>query len=115
MKILGIETSCDETAEAVVQDGVLVLSNIISSSQEMHAKTGGIIPEQAARKQVEFIIPVIEEALSKSKVTKTDVDAIAVTYGPGLIGSLLVGVETAKTLTALWRKPLIPINHLVGL
>ncbi len=114
MIILGIETSCDETAAAVVENGTKVFSTVVASSQELHAKTGGIIPEQAARKQIESILPVIEEALKKSNFTEKDIYAIAVTYGPGLIGSLLVGVETAKTLSAMWPKPIIPVNHLVA-
>lgn len=108
MKILGIETSCDETAAAIVEDGTKIISNIVASSQEIHAKYGGIIPEQAAREQVKAMIPVIKEALV------SDIDAIAVTIGPGLIGSLLVGVETAKSLAFAWNKPLIPVNHLIG-
>lgn len=108
MKILGIETSCDETAAAIVQDGTKIISNVIASSQDIHAKYGGIIPGNAAREQVKSIIPVIKEALV------TDIDAIAVTVGPGLIGSLLVGVETAKTLALVWKKPIVPVNHLVG-
>ncbi len=108
MTILGIETSCDETAAAIVEDGVKIISNIVASSQSLHAKFGGIIPENAAREQVKSMIPVIKEALI------TDIDAIAVTIGPGLIGSLLVGVETAKTLALVWKKPIIPVNHLVG-
>ena len=112
MKILGIETSCDETSAAVVEDGAKVLSNVVASSQEMHVKTGGIVPEVAAREQVKSIIPVIDEALKKANVTEKEIDAIAVTVGPGLIGSLLIGVETAKTLAWIWKKPLIPVNHL---
>lgn len=112
MKILGIETSCDETAAAVVEDGKVVLSSALASSSSLHVKTGGIIPEVAARKQIESIIPVIEEALSP--IGKENIDAIAVTYGPGLIGSLLVGVETAKTLSLVWNKPIVPTNHLVA-
>ena len=108
MLILGIETSCDETAAAIVEDGTKIISNVVASSQAMHAKYGGIIPDQAAREQVKAIIPVIKEAL----VTK--IDAIAVTVGPGLIGSLLVGVETAKTLAFVWNKPIVPVNHLIG-
>ncbi len=110
MEILGIETSCDETAAAVVEDGTKILSNIIASSAEMHIKSGGVIPEVAARQQVKSIIPVIEESLSNSK----QVDAIAVTIGPGLIGSLLIGIETARTLAYFLKKPIIPINHLVA-
>jgi len=112
MNILGIETSCDETAAAVVKDGKEILSNVVATSEELHKTTGGIIPESAAREQVRSIIPVIKEALSD--VGKENIDAIAVTYGPGLIGSLLVGVETAKTLSYLWNKPLIAANHLVA-
>ena len=129
MIILGIETSCDETAAAVVQkhkDRITILSNIVASSASLQEKFGGIIPEQAAREQIKSIIPVIEEALEQAFPgkrlprpfgTRNDelgIDAIAVTYGPGLIGSLLVGVETAKTLAKVWDKPLIPINHLLG-
>jgi len=109
MKILGIETSCDETAAAIVEDGTKIISNVIATSSEMHIKTGGVIPENAARQQIKSIIPVINEALGKEKI-----DAIAVTVGPGLIGSLLVGVETAKTLSKIWDKPIIPVNHLVA-
>lgn len=117
MVILGIETSCDETAAAVLErdeKGIKVLSNIIASSASLQSKFGGIIPEQAAREQLKSIIPVIETALSDSGLTIKDIDAIAVTQGPGLIGSLLIGVETAKTLALIWDKPLIPVNHLIG-
>ena len=110
MKILGIETSCDETAAAVVENGTKIISNIVASSISLHAATGGIIPETAARQQVVTIIPIIEEALKKT----SEIDAIAVTIGPGLVGSLLVGIETAKTLANLWDNHLIPVNHLVG-
>jgi len=115
--ILGIETSCDETAAAVLQkqgSRITILSNVISSSAQLQAKYGGIIPEQAAREQLKVIIPVIEESLQLSGYSGQEIDAIAVTYGPGLIGSLLVGVETAKTLALTWNKPLIPVNHLLG-
>jgi N6-L-threonylcarbamoyladenine synthase len=112
MIILGVETSCDETAAAIVKDGKTVLSSTVASSQELHTKTGGIIPERAAREQINSIIPVIQEALTETNIT--DIDAIAVTYGPGLIGSLLVGVEAAKTLSLVWNKPIIPVNHLVA-
>jgi N6-L-threonylcarbamoyladenine synthase len=113
--ILGIETSCDETAAAVVKDGITLMSNIVASSQAIHAKYGGIIPEKAAREQIKSIIPVINEAIQADRNTGLQaIDAIAVTIGPGLIGSLLVGVETAKTLAYVWKVPLIPVNHLVG-
>lgn len=114
MVILGIETSCDETAAAVVTEGRVVVSNVVASSAEMHIKTGGIVPEQAARQQIKSIVPVVEAALETAKIRPGEIDAISVTVGPGLIGSLLVGVETAKTLSFLWRKPIIPVNHLLA-
>ncbi|MBI4157413.1 tRNA (adenosine(37)-N6)-threonylcarbamoyltransferase complex transferase subunit TsaD [Candidatus Woesebacteria bacterium] len=114
MLVLGIETSCDETAASVVKDGKEVLSSVIASSAEMHVKTGGIIPERAARQQIKSILPVIGEAFKKADKKQKEIDAIAVTVGPGLIGSLLVGIETAKTLSSLWKKPIIPVNHLVA-
>ncbi len=115
--ILGIETSCDETSAAVLENdngNIKILSNVISSSTELHAKYGGIIPEQAAREQLKAIIPVIQESLDQASNNIDQIDAIAVTYGPGLIGSLLIGVETAKTLALTYNKPLIPVNHLIG-
>jgi len=117
MIILGIETSCDETGAAVLEqtkNGIHILSNVVASSASLQAKYGGIIPEQAAREQIKAIIPVIEAAINDSRITIHEIDAIAVTFGPGLIGSLLVGVETAKTLAKIWHKPLIPVNHLLG-
>lgn len=114
MKILGIETSCDETAAAVVEDGTKILSSVVATSAEMHAKSGGVIPEEAARQQVKSIIPVIGKALDAPHLSLETIDKIAVTVGPGLIGSLLVGVETAKTLAHLHNKPIIPVNHLVA-
>ena len=117
MVILGIETSCDETAAAVLKrdkDRIQILSNIVASSASLQAKYGGIIPEQAAREQIRSIIPVVDAAISNAKCQMSNINAIAVTYGPGLIGSLLVGVETAKTLATVWEKPIIPVNHLLG-
>jgi N6-L-threonylcarbamoyladenine synthase len=123
MRILGIETSCDETGVAIVEkqnDTFSLLSNKVASSLSLHAQTGGIIPEVAAREQVKFMLPTLSEALKEgvnfdlTSKEIPDIDAIAVTYGPGLIGSLLVGVETAKTLSLLWNKPLIPVNHMYG-
>lgn len=148
MKILSIETSCDETSAAVVENKdnfIRVLSNITATSLDIHATTGGIIPENAARMQVKYILPVIYKSLLESKtndkelvdhnsftlssgskiidksdiemgneILKNEIDAIAVTYGPGLIGSLLVGVETAKTLSMFFEKPIIKINHLLA-
>jgi N6-L-threonylcarbamoyladenine synthase len=113
MIILGIETSCDETAAAVIENGTKVLSNAVASSVELHQKTGGIIPEVAAREQLKCMVPVIKEAIQQSNnITINNINALAVTIGPGLIGSLLVGVETAKALAYAWEKPIIPINHL---
>lgn len=116
MIILGIESSCDETAAAIVENGQTILSSVVASSLAMHQKTGGIIPEVAAREQIKCIIPVIEESIKSAKSIKgiKSIDALAVTYGPGLIGSLLVGIETAKTLAYVWNKPIIPVNHLIG-
>lgn len=117
MIILGIETSCDETGISLVtadKNSLHVLSNVVASSMELHSKTGGIIPEIAAREQIKYILPVLDEALKDAEVSKDKIDAIAVTVGPGLIGSLLVGVETARTLAYVWDKPLIPVNHLFG-
>lgn len=112
MRILGIETSCDETAAAVIKDGTKILSNVVASSIKLHQKTGGIIPEVAAREQVKCIVPIIQESIQDSGSKIQNLDAIAVTVGPGLVGSLLVGVETAKTLAYVWKKPIVPINHL---
>lgn len=114
MIILGVESTCDETSVGIVHDGRKVLSNIVASSSQMHEKYGGIVPEVAAREQVRCIIPTISEAILESGVEIRDIDAIAVAYGPGLIGSLLIGVETAKALALAWDKPLIGVNHLVG-
>ncbi len=119
MRILAIETSCDETAAAITSkepkdNHVKILSSVVASSLVLHSKTGGIIPEIAAREQLKFMIPVIKRAIKESKVSIKDIDVIAVTVGPGLIGSLLVGIETAKTLAYVWKKPIIPVNHLLG-
>lgn len=123
MNILAIESSCDETAAAVIRDGTNILSSVVATSHEMHEKYGGIVPEVAARMQLESIIPTITESM---RIFKNDthtslfeniqgnIDAIAVTIGPGLIGSLLVGVETAKTIAMTTRKPIIPVNHVLA-
>ena len=111
MKVLGIETSCDETAVAVVEDGTRLLSNAVASSMDLHAKYGGVIPEIAARSHIEVMLPVIEQALTEAHCTWQDIDAIAVAYGPGLGGSLLIGVLTARTLAIAFKKPLYAINH----
>ncbi len=117
MIILGLETSCDETSAAIIEghdNKIKLLSNVVASSLTLHKTTGGIIPENAAREQIKYIIPVIDEALKVANVNLEDIDAIALTYGPGLIGSLLVGVETAKSISWFLNKPIIPINHMVG-
>jgi len=110
--ILGIETSCDETAAAVVADGNKILSNIVSSQVDLHAKYGGVVPEIAARRHLELINPVISEALEEAGLSLEDLTAIAVTIGPGLVGALLVGLATAKALALASDLPLIGVNHL---
>ena len=121
MLILALETSCDETGAAVVENGTKILANVVASSVAFHHNSGGIIPETAARQQLAYLLPVLEEALRQYRPQKDprqtleeDIDAIAVTAGPGLVGSLVVGVEAAKTLSFLTGKPLLPINHLLG-
>ena len=114
MKILGIETSCDETAAAVVEDGTRILSNQIASQVEIHARYGGIVPEVASRQHILSIIPVIERAMAEARVTWSDLAGIAVTIGPGLAGSLLVGVNVAKAIALACGLPLTGINHLEG-
>jgi len=119
VNILSIESSCDETACAVVKDGVEIIAHTVASSKDFHEITGGVVPEVAARKQLEFIVPVIEQTLIKFyegtlKRNGEGIDAIAVTIGPGLIGSLIVGIEAAKVLSLAWNKTLIPVNHLLG-
>lgn len=111
MKILGIESSCDETAAAVVEDGLALLSNVVVTQIDIHSHYGGVVPEIAARSHIEAINPVIDEALAKANCTWDDIDAIAVTYAPGLIGSLLVGSLAARTLAIVHQKPLYPIHH----
>lgn len=111
MRILGIESSCDETAASVVEDGRRILSNVVHSQIDIHAEYGGVVPEVAARSHIEMINPVINRALSDANLGWDDIDAIAVTYAPGLIGSLLVGTLAARTLAILKNKPLYPIHH----
>lgn len=110
--ILGIETSCDETAAAVVADGHEVLSNIVSSQIDIHARYGGVVPEVASRAHVEMMTPVIAQAMVEAGVEPDDLTAIACTVGPGLIGSLLIGVSAAKSLSLVWNKPFVAVNHL---
>ena len=114
MKILAIESSCDETSVSIIEDGWKDLGTVILSQIDIHKMYGGVVPEIASRYHVENITIVIEEALLKSNLTMDDIDAIAVTYGPGLIGSLLVGVIAAKTLAYIHNKPLIPVHHIMG-
>lgn len=112
--ILGIESSCDETAAAVVADGRQILSNVIASQADFHQQFGGVVPEIASRMHVEAILPVIDQALSEADVKLSDIDAIAVTYGPGLVGALLVGLSAAKGLAMAANKPLVGVQHIAG-
>ena len=111
---LGIESSCDETAAAVLRDGRELLSNVISTQIPLHRKYGGVVPEIASRRHIVNVMPVIDEALQKAEVALSDVDQVAVTYGPGLVGALLVGVSAAKALAFARNVPLIGVNHLEG-
>lgn len=110
--ILGIESSCDETAASVVRDGREILSNVINTQVNLHKEYGGVVPELASRKHIEAITAVVDEALSQAGITKHDLDAIAVTYGPGLVGALLVGVTYAKSLAYALNIPLVPVHHI---
>ncbi len=114
MKILAIETSCDETAAAIVEDGRKILSNVVYSQIEEHKKFGGVVPEIASRRHSENILEVVKKALSEADCTLDGIDAFAVTYAPGLIGALLVGVSFAKGLALSLKKPLIPVHHIAG-
>ncbi|HEX4901998.1 MAG TPA: tRNA (adenosine(37)-N6)-threonylcarbamoyltransferase complex transferase subunit TsaD [Acidimicrobiales bacterium] len=110
--VLGIETSCDETAAAVVRDGQVQLSSVISSQVDRHARYGGVVPEIASRAHVEMLNPVIAEAIVQAGIADDEIDAVAATYGPGLVGSLLVGVSAAKALALVWDVPFVAVNHL---
>jgi N6-L-threonylcarbamoyladenine synthase len=114
IRILGIESSCDETAAAVVADGREILSSVIASQIDIHRKYGGVVPELASREHLRRIVPVVREAMEQAALRLQDVDAIAVTQGPGLVGSLLVGITYGKTLAESLGKPLVPVNHLEG-
>ncbi len=114
MKILGIETSCDETAVAVVEDGTKIISNLVASQVDIHARYGGIVPEVASRQHLLTIIPIIGQAIAEAKIRVEELSAIAITIGPGLAGSLLVGVNVAKAVALAWNLPLLGINHLEG-
>jgi N6-L-threonylcarbamoyladenine synthase len=114
MKILGIESSCDETAVAVVEDGTVILSNVVASQVDIHARYGGVVPEVASRQHLLSIIPIVQKAMDDAQVVWGDIDAIAITNGPGLAGSLLVGLSMAKTLAWAHGLPLVGVNHLEG-
>jgi N6-L-threonylcarbamoyladenine synthase len=112
MNVLGIETSCDETAAAVVSEGRVVVSSVVSSQVDLHARYGGVVPEIAGRAHVELLVPAVEEALARAGLERPD--AVAATYGPGLVGSLLVGLSAAKGLSMSWGVPFVGVNHLEG-
>ena len=112
--ILGIESSCDETSAAIVKNGTEDIATVISSQIDIHKDYGGVVPEIASRHHVKNITIVLEECLTKANMKMEDIDAIAITYGPGLIGSLLIGLEAAKTLAFIYNKPLIPVHHIAG-
>ena len=114
VRILGIESSCDETAAAVVEDGETVLSSVVASQMETHGKYGGVVPELASREHLRAIVPVVREALERSGSGLREMDAIAATVGPGLVGSLLVGLTYAKSLCFASGRPLIAVNHIEG-
>ena len=114
MLILGIESSCDETAVAISEDGTKILSSVVSTQIEEHKKYGGVVPEIASRRHCENILGVTEKALADANLTLNDIDGIAVTYAPGLIGALLVGISFAKGLAMATDKPLIPVHHIAG-
>ncbi len=112
--ILGIESSCDETSASVVRNGRKILSNVISSQVDLHKKYGGVVPEIASRKHVELVIPVINQAIEEAGITPEVIDAVGVTYGPGLVGALLVGLSAAKAIAFAWGKPLVGVHHIEG-
>ncbi len=114
MNILAFESSCDETAVAVVRDGRAILSNVVASQIPIHAIYGGVVPEIASRQHVEAIVPLADQALSQAGLTPAEIDAVAVTYAPGLIGAVLVGVNFAKAVALAWGKPLVPVHHVRG-
>ena len=114
MLVLGIETSCDETAAALVRDGHEIVSSVIASQIKTHERFGGVVPELASREHLDKIVPIVEEAFTRAKVRKKDIDGIAVTSGPGLVGSLLVGVSYAKAMAFALKKPLVGVNHIEG-
>src|SRR5678816_965539 len=114
MLVLGIETSCDETAAAIVRDGREIVSSVIASQIETHKRFGGVVPELASREHLDKIVPIVEEAFSQASIQPEEIDGIAVTVGPGLVGSLLVGVSYAKAMAFALGKPLVGVNHIEG-
>lgn len=114
MYILAIESSCDETSMSIIKDGIKEIATVVLSQMDTHASFGGVVPEIASRMHIESITMVLEDVLNKAKMHLDDIDAIAVTYGPGLIGSLLIGLQVAKTLSMVTNKPLIPVHHIAG-
>ena len=114
MYILGIESSCDETSVSIVKNGTEEIATVVASQIDVHKDFGGVVPEIASRHHVKNITIVLEECLKKADMKMKDIDGIAITYGPGLIGSLLVGLEAAKTLAFIHGKPLIPVHHIAG-
>jgi N6-L-threonylcarbamoyladenine synthase len=114
MLVLGIDTSCDDTSAAVVEDGKQIVSNVVSSQSDIHSKYGGIVPELASRRHIEMILPVVDEALKRAGVALTDLSAVAVCHGPGLIGSLLIGCSFAKAACYARKIPLVAVNHIEG-
>lgn len=114
MKVLGIETSCDETAAAVVEDGRVVLSSVVRTQFELHGRFGGVVPELASRRHVEVVLPAMDEALARAGISLSDVDGLAVSQGPGLVGALLVGLNLAKAVSLAANLPLAGVNHLQG-
>ena len=114
MLVLGIETSCDETAAAIVRDGREIVSSVVASQIETHKRFGGVVPELASREHLDKIVPVVEEAFARAKIQTAEIDGIAVTVGPGLVGSLLVGVSYAKAMAFALQKPLVGVNHIEG-
>jgi N6-L-threonylcarbamoyladenine synthase len=114
MRLLAIETSCDETAAAVVRDGREILSSVVSTQAAIHAPYGGVVPELASRHHIENVVPVIARAMAEAAVDFPELDAVAVTQGPGLVGSLLVGIQAAKAIAWLHGKPLVPVHHIAG-
>jgi tRNA N6-adenosine threonylcarbamoyltransferase len=114
VRILALETSCDETAAAVVEDGRRIVSNVVSTQTAIHAPYGGVVPELASRHHIENVVPVVSEAMSRAGMEYGELDAVAVTQGPGLVGSLLVGIQVAKGIAFVHGKPLVPVHHIAG-